>query len=915
MKLTANKRILKNKRSIHFGIAALILLTLLLSSVSPTQASPPAEIGDGTVYVWWLVRWENNQVACSLNISHEGMPSAAEVEAGCGAGLLAQWKSTGACETSDSCSGLYLHLAKRIKQSADLPETIYTRPSWLPKTNMVGSMALISYAVDESTLATNIPLQLLAGKLIRSGMVSASNCSGSGILLTGAATTCGQERAAEIVFEWQNQFDGEILQATDQTQIPPRLLKNLFIQESQMWPGIQRTSSSDEYGLGHMTEAGADTLLTWNRPYFESLCSQMLGPEVCTGGYLFLSAGQRAILRGIVLKQVGAECATCPWNVDLRLAQKSVPIFAHTLVAYAEQTGQLVYNVTERKPSDLVYSEDMWRFTLANYNAGSACLGAALQATREQKNPLDWVHVAPNFAEGCQQAVTYVNKIRNVKNGTPSLPPIQADSIFERWQDSFSAAYVNPAHVNAPPVQIIAISPPVEAISSDTGGENDDEFKTSIPPTPVGTPTSGDTGVDAFAPVPTPTAPAPVPTSVPSTDNPHVDYNATTASCAACHRGHTAADTTLRREVPEEETCFACHTSSGSGTDVEAAFTQTNTATRIFQHDIYATNGVHTLFESAGINFGGTNRHIECEDCHEPHEATRGTTNAPFLQREMNEVSGVDPVWAAEGVPASYTWLNDAEREYQVCFKCHSGFTTLPTYAPEGWQITDSTGGGQYISDGLNKLTSTNAEQINDSRDLAEEFNPYNASFHPVVVQGRNTAIPAGAFVSGWSTTSMVYCSDCHANADPSSGGDGPHGSTLLHLLDGDSNYQTVVDPTGATYAPQNDELCFKCHTYEAYAISSTVGITLTNFSDGFRGNLHGFHVGGEGNFATPCYSCHDTHGSEQEHLLNFDTRIANPNGNNIYDSQTAWTWNGTRGTCFVLCHTAGHGVGRSYTP
>ncbi len=1305
MNLTVNKKKTKNKRIIHIGMTALVLVLFLLGNVAPTQASPSPQVGDGTVYVWWLVRLENNQVACSLNIAHDGMPNASEVESGCGAGLLAQWKNTEVCVAGNSCSGLYLHLAKRIEQASNLQDTVYTRPSWLPKTNLVGSMALLSYAVDESSLASNRPLQLLAGKLIQSGMVSTAGCSGSGILLTGAANTCGQERAAEITYEWQNQFDADILLASEQTQIPPHLLKNLFMQESQMWPGIQRSSTSDEYGLGHMTEAGADTLLTWNRPYFESLCSQMLGTEACADGYILLNAGERAILRGIVLKQVGAECATCPWNVDLRLAQKSVPIFAHTLVAYAEQTGQLVYNVTERKPSDLVYSEDMWRFTLANYNGGSACLGAALQATREQRNPLDWVHVAQNFAEGCQQAVTYVNKINDVDTGTLTLPPTQTASIFERWQNAFSAAYVNPEQVNAPLVQVAAVSAPpaktptasfaageialqlsdadfdptllqtvsaaldipisvagqVDALNTtllnvpagsettvlaalqqnthvlsaepnylvqtflepddpewheqpylqemqipavwdltlgdpntitavidsgvdtahpdlamqiwqnpgETGvdeagnekqsngfdddnngfiddwqgwnfnaqnnnvqddnghgsfvagvigaatnnaegiagvasgsqmmilkaldangygtyndvaaaiiyaadqgaqiinlslgntahseilqdaidyavardivlvaaagnsgdetiyypaaypqvisvaaleqdyrqasfatfnpavelaapgvniistgldgsysrssgsslaaahvsgaaallhsnfanpadlrialqysardlGDNgrDDIFgygliqvddalhldltliptptPTVLPPTPVGTPASGETDIYAFAPVPTPTFPVPAPTNIPSADDPHVDYNATTASCAACHRGHNAADATLRRQTPEEETCFACHTSGGSGTDVEAAFAQTNTATRIFQHDIYATNGIHTLFEDAGTDFSGTNRHIECEDCHDPHEATRGAASAPFLQREMTNISGVNPNWTAEGAPTFYSWLDAAEREYQVCFKCHTGFTTLPAYAPDGWQVIDTAGNGQYVSDGLSKLTSTNAEQVNDSRDLAQEFNPYNASFHPVVVQGRNTTIPAGAFVSGWSTTSMVYCSDCHTNASPATGGEGPHGSALLHILDGASNYQTVIDPNGATYPPQSDELCSKCHDYTVYAGSSTLNASLTNFRDSKWGNLHGFHVSGEGSFATPCYACHDTHGSEQEHLLNFDTSLANPNGSGIYDSQTAWIWDGTKGTCFVLCHTAGHGTGKSYTP
>lgn len=902
----------RQKEIKRFMLSLMFALVLLASLLRPSSSQAA---DDGTVYVWWLVRWENNQVACSLNIAHTGMPTEAEIENGCGAGLLAQWQNTRTCSVGDTCSGLYLHLAKQINESPNIQGMVYTRPSWLPKTQLVGSTELISHAVDESSLATNEPLQLLAGKLVNSGLVVTDGCVGGGILLTGAATTCGQERAAEVVHEWQNQFDSEILKASEQTQVPPRLLKNLFIQESQMWPSIQRGGTSDEYGLGHMTDAGADTLLTWNRPYYESLCSQMLGPEACADGYLFLKAGERAILRGIVLKQVGADCATCPWHVDLRLAQKSVPIFAHTLVAYAEQTGQLIYNVTERKPSEQAYSEDMWRFTIANYNAGSACLGAALQTTREQKNPLDWVHVAPNFAKGCQQAVTYVNRISNVETDNQTLPPVQTTSIFERWQAAFSPAYVNPLQVNAPVIQVAANYDPNE----NTGQTNNTGATTPVPTqppsTPMETPIPGETGPYAFAPMPTPTVLAPVPTSAPSADDPHVDYNATTASCAACHRGHNAENTVLRQQAPEEETCFACHTSGGTGTDTEAAFTQTNTSTRIFEHDIYATNDVHTLFENTGIDFGGTNRHVECEDCHDPHEATRGTSSAPFLQLEMNEVSGVNPTWTTEGAPASYSWLDNAEREYQVCFKCHSSFTILPSYAPDGWQITDATGNGQYVSDGLAKLTSTNSEQVNDSRDLAQEFNPYHGSFHPVVTQGRNTSIPAGAFVAGWSVTSMVYCSDCHTNANPASDGEGPHGSSLLHLLDGDSNYQTVVDPTVTTYGPNNDELCFKCHVYEVYASDSATNAGLTGFRDSSKGNLHGFHISGEGAFATPCYACHDTHGSEQEHLLNFDTSLVNPNGNNIYNSQTAWAWDGTRGTCFVLCHTAGHGVGRSYTP
>jgi hypothetical protein len=131
-----------------------------------------------------------------------------------------------------------------------------------------------------------------------------------------------------------------------------------------------------------------------------------------------------------------------------------------------------------------------------------------------------------------------------------------------------------------------------------------------------------------------------------------------------------------------------------------------------------------------------------------------------LLQRESNYTAGVDPVWTMPGAPVSFTWLSQAERESKVCFKCHASFTSLPTYLPDGWD------GSDYVP---------------DSQDMAQEFNPYNASFHPVVATGRNQNMPPGSLVPGWSASSLVYCTDCHTNAKAPTEGDGPHGSPLLH--------------------------------------------------------------------------------------------------------------------------------------
>lgn len=405
---------------------------------------------------------------------------------------------------------------------------------------------------------------------------------------------------------------------------------------------------------------------------------------------------------------------------------------------------------------------------------------------------------------------------------------------------------------------------------------------------------------DSYPPRPTPPAPAPAPTSVPSADDPHVHYNSGTDACAGCHRSHIDAGPHLRGVWGEENVCFACHTSGGTGTNIQPAFTAlANTATRFFKHDVTATTGVHQLTESAGSAFSGAFRHVECEDCHQPHRATRGAASAPMLPREMQGSSGVNPNWAGTGSPASFTWLTQADREYQVCLKCHSSFSTLPTYQPDGWGW-NGTAYNNFVANGLRKLTSTDARQVLDSRDMAKEFNPYNTSFHPVAATGRNTNIPSASFVSGWSTSSLVYCSDCHTNSNPASGANGPHGSPLLHLLGGAGatphNYTTVENTGSSPIAANTGDICFKCHVYSVYVSGGSA--TATNFRNGTE-NYHTLH-----SFAA-CYACHDSHGSEQLHLINFNVLYAVPNTG--YNSQTAFVPSVTGGSCYLACHGHNH--------
>jgi hypothetical protein len=160
-----------------------------------------------------------------------------------------------------------------------------------------------------------------------------------------------------------------------------------------------------------------------------------------------------------------------------------------------------------------------------------------------------------------------------------------------------------------------------------------------------------------------------------------------------------------------------------------------------------------------------------------------------------------------------------------------------------------------------------------------------------------------------------VYCSDCHTNANPAVGANGPHGSPLLHILagslTGNTNYSTVSQ-TGRNVEPTvpNTELCFKCHDYTTYVSGSSA--TNTHFRNGGQ-NLHYEHMMNGRFTATTCYTCHNTHGSANNlHLINFDAAIAVPLGGRT--SETAWTWNGTTGYCYVACHGQSHNP-ENYTP
>ncbi len=258
-------------------------------------------------------------------------------------------------------------------------------------------------------LVSTQPYYYLAGNLIEQGLVNVTGCPDEGLESPGIANQCGLEAARELINEWQNQFNGEIIQVANDTGVPAQLMKNIFSRESQFWPGLSATHI--EAGLGHLSDLGADTVLLWNPSFFSQFCPLVLDTTVCQKGFGNLDIAEQELLRGALVQKVNAACPDCPLGIDLRQANFSISIFARSLLANCEQVGQIIYNTTRQTAGEVSTYEDLWRFTLVNYTGGPGCLANAIQEAYDSAAPLTWENVIKYLEPGCTAAVDYVDDI------------------------------------------------------------------------------------------------------------------------------------------------------------------------------------------------------------------------------------------------------------------------------------------------------------------------------------------------------------------------------------------------------------------------------------------------------------------------------------------------------------------------
>jgi hypothetical protein len=521
---------------------------------TPSDDNPPRKTNINvqyTTYYWWLIRYSNNQIACSFSIEHEGMPNSADIEAFCPSAIFTEWQKTKPCDLAvvgeySKCPGFYLlpvgskpgertievELAKPSvwisvancnSNSTDgrcttLPSLVLEAEEPLPNESIIsiqGTLGgdpfscmgavctiplrptgldgiLVEFWADSSfgdssehytarvrlvpwgdfvnpegassdaaqwyidilssqwrdgalpscsdtwqvfppvggpaewlrsptnqtDLGSDISYYYLAGSLITYGVVDASGCLDGGLQAPNIASPCGVEAARPQLVEWQNRFDAEIMLASNQTGVPARLLKNVFSRESQIWPGIYKTYK--EAGLGQLTENGADTVLLWNPDFFSQFCPLVLNQAYCDLGWGNLKEPEQNLLKGALVSHVNASCPDCPAGIDLSQANFSVRVFAEGMLANCEQVGRMITNLTGQTPGQSSTYEDLWRFTLVNYNAGPGCLLSAMRKAQTAGAPLDWPNISANLDPVCQAAIGYVEDITRALKPTPT---------------------------------------------------------------------------------------------------------------------------------------------------------------------------------------------------------------------------------------------------------------------------------------------------------------------------------------------------------------------------------------------------------------------------------------------------------------------------------------------------------------
>jgi predicted CXXCH cytochrome family protein len=280
-------------------------------------------------------------------------------------------------------------------------------------------------------------------------------------------------------------------------------------------------------------------------------------------------------------------------------------------------------------------------------------------------------------------------------------------------------------------------------------------------------------------------------------------------SCENCHQVHGWADSANpTNHYPkllvdtEESLCFTCHDANGpAAKDVKTQYA------KLRHHPV-------------GDSEQKPGRMVECNSCHNAHKAISGAHNYGTTATAGRNLAS-NPLKGVSGVAVNFNSLTNfqtvstnlytllssnpgATYEYQICFKCHSGYAWGAGTPPNG-------------------LSPNGSAATPVETDLAREYSPRNKSGHPVVTGLDNypnsTTVGSPAkrglqpaqLKAPWNVNvgqQTMLCSDCHNTDAASPAAQGPHGSAYQFMLRGTN----AVNWPNVTLANYNTSWCANCH-------------------------------------------------------------------------------------------------------
>ncbi len=311
--------------------------------------------------------------------------------------------------------------------------------------------------------------------------------------------------------------------------------------------------------------------------------------------------------------------------------------------------------------------------------------------------------------------------------------------------------------------------------------------------------------------------------------------------CENCHNPHTANGREwLLNFNAEADNCYPCHNGNVASKNIQKEFQKP------FRHPVGVSRGVHKPNEDPLWS----SRHVECDDCHNPHVANSTQADPPRAPGSLAELPGVNSAGSSTR-PLLF--------EYELCYRCHADNPGTKSPTVVRWVF---------------------------EKNLRQLFNQSNASYHPIEAPGKNPNVPS--LLVPYTTSSLIYCTSCHNNdSGPKGGGagpNGPHGSTWRPLLE---KQAATMDLT--VESPQAYALCYKCHNRNSILANQSFSKHKNHIVD----------------IQAPCTACHDPHGvASASHLINFDKTIVFPDDKGIirYESRGRFA-----GACFLKCHNVNH--------